>query len=145
MEGKSDKPFIEVVAKTLGIVNYPEYEDELCLFTSSALVTLKSLGVPLPVTSVTPNTLYGDVFLVDDTVALATFAMAVGIGPDISQGVKTSALYPLLDQYIYMYLRLNFDPPATAHLNTALQERLEELTWRIKEEVAMEESVGLWN
>lgn len=92
----------------LGIHESQHYFDmTITQHANSAIMTLDQLGVPLK-----PGfTLYSDDQFWEDLL----------VDPSQFHAVKT---------YIYLYVRLMFDPP-TASLLTALKEQLKELEWRL--------------
>lgn len=92
----------------LGIHESQHYFDvTITHHANSAIMMLDQLGVPLK-----PGfTLYSDDQFWEDLL----------VDPSQFHAVKT---------YIYLYVRLMFDPP-TASLLTALKEQLKELEWRL--------------
>ena len=97
------------VKKVLGIeADDTSFDEDILMHTNSAFATLNQLGVGP-----------ADGFMIEDDVATwDTF-----LGTDLRlNNVKS---------YIYLSVRLIFDPPATSFTITALKDQLKELEWRI--------------
>lgn len=97
------------VKKTLGLEeDYTAFDQDVMMHINSVFSTLNQLGVG-PV----------DGFMIDD----ATSNWADFLGGDLNlNNVKT---------YIYLRVRLLFDPPTMAYLVTSLAEQVKELEWRL--------------
>ena len=97
------------VKKVLGIeADDTSFDEDILMHTNSAFATLNQLGVGP-----------ADGFMIEDDVATwDTF-----LGTDLRlNNVKS---------YIYLSVRLIFDPPATSFTITALKDQLKELEWRV--------------
>ena len=65
----------------------------------------------------------------------------LGVGPDISVEITgdsetwdlvyTDSKYNMLRTYMYLSVRLLFDPPSTTTMYEAFQRKIEELEWRL--------------
>ena len=100
------------IKKLLGITeDYDAFDTDIVVFINSALMTLQQLGVgPLNgmlVTGVTETW--------DDLIPSGT----------MMEGVK---------QYIFLCVKMAFDPPATSFVMEAMQKQKEELEWRLREQ-----------
>lgn len=97
------------VKKTLGIdAAYDAFDPELVIHTNSALSTLTQLGIgPVGGLTISDHTTTWDEFMVDDARL---------------NSVKT---------YVYLKVRLVFDPPGTSYLIKAMEDQIRELEWRI--------------
>lgn len=97
------------VKKTLGIdAAYDAFDPELVIHTNSALSTLTQLGIgPVGGLTISDHTTTWDEFGVDDARL---------------NSVKT---------YVYLKVRLVFDPPGTSYLIKAMEDQIRELEWRI--------------
>jgi hypothetical protein len=95
--------------KVLGIDEaYTAFDLDITMHINSVFTTLTQLAVG-PV---------GGFFIEDDTALWGDF-----ITPEMNlNAVKT---------YVYLRVRLLFDPPTTAYLVTAVQEQIKELEWRL--------------
>ena len=97
------------VKKALGLeAEYTHFDPDILMHINTLLMTLQQLGVPVPVT-----------FSVEDDTA--TWNELTGGLTDI-QAVKT---------YLYLKVRLLFDPPATSFVIEAMERQAQELEWRI--------------
>lgn len=95
--------------KILGLDEaYTVFDLDVITHINSAFTTLTQLAVGPP----------GGFSIEDDTALWADF-----ITPEMNlNAVKT---------YVYLRVRLLFDPPSTAYLVTATQEQIRELEWRL--------------
>lgn len=95
--------------KSLGITeDYTAFDADVLMHVNSAFSTLAQLGVG-PATG----------FMIEDSTSLWTDF----IGDDLNlNAVKT---------YVYLRVRLIFDPPTTSYHLTAVQEQIKELEWRL--------------
>lgn len=91
------------IRKMLGILDN-EFDGELCLFINSALSDLVQLG---PVEQK---------WVADETLDWSDIAT------DLPGDVR---------EFVYLRVRLAFDPPANGFTTTSFKQRLEELAWRI--------------
>lgn len=100
--------------KMLGIEpDYKAFDDELCMHISSIMMTLNQLGVGPPQGfSVYDEDATWDVFLGRSRKDLAA-----------------------VRSYIFLRLRLMFDPPANSFLVTSLQSQVDQLEWRLNVQV----------
>ena len=95
--------------KILGIENvYTAFDPDILLHINSVFVTLNQLGIG-PVTG----------FAIEDEVP--TWVDFLGPDPRLNS-VKT---------YVYLRVRLLFDPPSTSYLITSMKEQVQELEWRL--------------
>lgn len=97
------------VKKSLGIpAEVTDFDPDVILFTNSAFGTLNQLGLGP-----------AEGFEIEDATAVwDTFTLG---NPKLN-GVK---------EYVYISVRLVFDPPQQGPLLQALQNKLNELTWRL--------------
>lgn len=96
------------IKKMLGLSeSYNAFDTDIIVHINTALMSLHQLGVG-------PSG-----FSIEDEVA--TWSDLVGTFSDV-QGVKT---------YIYLKVRLLFDPPSTSFVLASLQSAMSELEWRI--------------
>lgn len=105
-----DQSILNTTKKILGIdKTYTEFDVDIITHINSALSTLSQLGVG-PAAGL----------MIDDDVKLwADFVDAdVLLNP-----VKT---------YVYLRVRLLFDPPSTSYHLNAIQEQVRELEWRLQ-------------
>lgn len=97
------------VKKTLGL---PEtdvsFDEDIILFTNSVFATLNQLGVGP-----------ADGFAIEDKVP--TWDAFLG-----SDKRKNN-----IKQYVLLRVRMAFDPPSTSYHQTAMEEQIKELEWRI--------------
>lgn len=104
----NDTKVFEDTKKTLGLdASYDVFDTEILLHINSVFSTLTQLGLgPEVGFTVEPDTEWSE-FLSED----ASF-----------NAVKT---------YVYLRVRLLFDPPATSFHLDAIQEQIKELEWRL--------------
>lgn len=95
--------------KILGLAaNYTAFDHDIITHINTALSTLTQLGIG-------PSTGFE---ITDDTAVWGDF-----LGTDL--------LLNPVKSYVYLKVRMMFDPPATSYLIGALEKQLEELEWRI--------------
>lgn len=105
------------VKKNLGLTaTYTAFDPDIIMHINTVFSTLNQLGIG-PVNG----------FMIeDDTPVWDTF-----LGADIRlNSAKT---------YMYLRVRMLFDPPTTAHLISAMKEQIQELEWRLN--VHIEETI----
>ena len=95
------------IKKALGITeDYTAFDQEIILHTNTAIMFAEQLG--LPSFKITNKTETWDQYLAGTTKNL--------------EAVKT---------YLYLQVRLVFDPPANSFVVTAIEKQLQEYAWRI--------------
>jgi hypothetical protein len=103
--------------KILGIAaDYTAFDHDVITHINSVFLTLNQLGIGPP----------EGFMILDET---ATWSEFLGTDPRYN-AVKT---------YVYLKVRITFDPPTTAHLIAALQEQIREMEWRISVTREMDE------
>ena len=112
----SDKSIKNTIKKMLGIdEGYQVFDTEILFFINSAIMELSQLGVCSPNFQITED---GDEKW-DDL-----------LGENSSNGLLNSA-----EKYIYLKVRLVFDPPTSGYVTTALQKEIEESAWRLRVQI----------
>lgn len=100
---------LDSVKKNLGInADYDVFDQDVLMHINTALSTLEQLGIG-------PE----GGFEIED--AYASWDEVIGGDPRLNS-VKT---------YVYLRVRLLFDPPTTSYLITAMKEQIQELEWRL--------------
>jgi hypothetical protein len=113
----NSESILDSVKKVLGFdAEYTAFDVDILMFINSAFGSLKQLGVGSDTG-----------FVISDNTTLWT------------QYVTSLSFLGMVKQYIYMSVRLAFDPPGTSFGITAIQEQLKELGFRIN--VAIETEV----
>ena len=108
-----EKDIKNTIKKMLGLAeNYSAFDTEIVFFINSAIMELSQLGVCSPDFQITEN---GNEKWDD---LLANFS---------SNSLLNGAI-----QYIYIKVRLVFDPPNSGYVTNALQKELDELAWRLR-------------
>lgn len=103
----STDSILDSTKKNLGIdPSYTVYDSNVVMFINSVFSTLNQLGIG-------PTNGY----MIDDSTA--TWDAFIGDDLRLMQ-VQT---------YVYLRVRLLFDPPQTAHHGTAMKEQIEKLEW----------------
>ena len=104
-----DNSILSTIKKMLGLdADYDAFDTDIIIHINSALMNLMQMGVG-PSTGFSIN---GD---------FETWPEFFGTYTDL-QGVKT---------YIYLKVRLVFDPPSTSFVIDAIQKQIAELEWRL--------------
>lgn len=104
-----EQSILKSTKKILGIeAEYDAFDLDVITHINSVFVTLNDLGIG-------PN----EGFMIEDDDAL--WADFLGSDPRLNS-VKS---------YVYLRVRLLFDPPTSSYLITALNEQVKELEWRI--------------
>lgn len=103
-----ENSILKSVKKNLGMApDYLAFDQDILMFINSAFSTLEQLGLGP-----------GDFIVEDETQEWDEF-----IDPgDQQNSVKT---------FVYLSVRLIFDPPVTSFTIIAFEKQLEELTWRL--------------
>lgn len=113
-----EQSILKSVKKNLGLEpEYDVFDGEIITFINTAFSTLNQLGVGTP----------SGFFVEDDTATWGQF-----LSPNLM-----TALLGKVKTYIYLRVRLIFDPPATAYVLKSFEAQIQELEWRIS---AMRES-----
>lgn len=95
--------------KALGLApEYDVFDPELIMHINSVFFTLNQLGVG-------PEVGY------EIESDLETWGAILGVGPGLN----------VVKSYVYLRVRLLFDPPASSFAQTALKEQAQEYEWRI--------------
>jgi hypothetical protein len=104
-----DNSILNTTKKILGIeADYTAFDEDIMMHINSVFATLNQMGIG-------PE----DGFWIDDAVAQwDSFTM----GDRKLNSVKT---------YVYLRVRLLFDPPTTSYLIGALKEQVAEFEWRL--------------
>ena len=103
---------LSTIKKLIGLdVDYTPFDEDIKVFINGAMMVLQQLGVgPLQGFTVTDFTQTWDEFLPSDIML---------------EGVK---------QYIYLYVKMAFDPPASSVVMDAMEKQKQELEWRLREQ-----------
>ena len=97
------------VKKNLGLLpDYVEFDSDILMHINSVLSTLNQLGVG-------PEDGYE----------------VTGQTPDWSAIIGTEHRLNFVKTWVYLKVRLLFDPPTTSYTIAAFERQIEELTWRI--------------
>lgn len=104
-----ENSILKSIKKRLGLADdYDVFDQDVIDGINSALSTLNQLGVG-PVNG----------FMIEDDTP--TWEALLGDDPKLNN----------VKEFIYLTVKRSFDPPATGFHSTALQQQLDELTWRI--------------
>ena len=111
MSTSSSDSILNTIKKMLGLdPEYDAFDQELVVFINTALSNLHQIGVG-------PD--YG--FMINGSEESWSELLPAEVTPSI-QNVKS---------YIYITVKMLFDPPGATNHSNALSESLKELTWRI--------------
>ena len=107
-----DDSILATVKKMLGLdINYDAFDTDVIVFINTTMMTLQQLGVgPTAGFTVSDISQKWNDFLPSDTML---------------EGVKT---------YIYLCVKMVFDPPVSSFVMDAMKQQKEELEWRIREQ-----------
>lgn len=112
----SDKSIKNTIKKMLGLdEEYTAFDTDILFFINSAIMDLSQLGVCSPDFQITED---GDETW-DDL-----------LGDNSIGGLLNSA-----QKYIYIKVRLTFDPPNSGYVTTALQKEVDECVWRLRVQI----------
>ena len=107
-----NKSILITIKKLLGIEpEHQAFDLDIITHINSAFMVLSQLGVG-------PEEGF---FISDDTANWEDFI------------TTTNGIYPhAVQTYIYLKVKLTFDPPQTAHLIAAVERQIEQLEWRLR-------------
>lgn len=110
-----DGSILATIKKMLGAdIIYDAFDTDIIVFINTALMTLQQVGVgPANGFVVTGLAETWNDFLPDDT---------------FFEGVKT---------YIYLSVKMVFDPPTSSYVMETMKEQKEELEWRLREQAEL--------
>jgi len=106
---------LDTIKAMLGI-NDSAFDEDITVNINSAFMNLNQLGVG-------PETVFS---IEDDTEVWTDF---LDVDLEKYQAVKT---------YIYIYVKLAFDPPSASFILSALENQKRELEWRLSVQVPIE-------
>ena len=101
------------IKKFLGLVEeYTVFDSDIIMHANSAFMTLSQLGV-------------GDVdyFMIED------------MTKTWSDFVSDVHIQSFVKQYVYLKVRILFDPPANTHVLESINKTIDELEWRMMKEL----------
>lgn len=118
-----DESILNTIKKLLGLdVEYTPFDTDIIVLINSAMMTLTQLGIgPADGFSITDDTTNWSDFLVND--------------------VKLEAV----KNYIYLKVRVTFDPPASGSVLEAYKKQIEELEWRLNVQAESVETFDFMN
>lgn len=109
---------LQSTKKILGLAEeYTAFDADVCMFINSAFGTLRQLGVVFDTPNIDYDTSEGDGVVWDDVVGLCT--------------EPTNETLNLVKTYIYLKVRMLFDPPTTSFLIEAMNAQIAEHEWRL--------------
>ena len=107
-----NESILATIKKMLGLdINYDAFDTDIIVFINTAMMTLQQIGVG-PTSGFTVNGVaqtWAD-FLPSDTML---------------EGVKS---------YLFLCVKMVFDPPSTSFVMEAMKQQKEELEWRLREQ-----------
>jgi hypothetical protein len=100
------------IKKILGLSDsYHAFDEDIIMHINSTFSTLTQLGLG-PV----------DGFMIEDELDLWSDYITVGVSANELNSVRT---------YVFLKVRLYFDPPSTSYHVEAMKKQIEELEWRL--------------
>ena len=104
---------LDTIKKLLGAENMTEFDDNIKIFINSAINVLTENGIGDPkgfrITGSTET--WADLITNDNPI-----------------------LFELCKEFIYLRVKMVFDPPSIGSLNSAMKEQIQEDLWRIREQ-----------
>ena len=108
-EPKVDDSILLSIKKLLGMPeDYDRFDTDVKMHINSAIVTLRQFGIPIP-----------KGFIVTDKYALWT------------DYISDIYLIEYVKNYIYLKVRLLFDPPTNSTVTESINQSIKETEWRI--------------
>lgn len=109
-----DDSILLSIKKMLGMEpEFTQFDPDIILHINTIIQVLYQIGLDIP-----------EGFVVVDQNNLWT---------DYIQNPRYSKITSLIKQYIFMRVRMIFDPPSSQTLSTAIQESINEMQWRISQ------------
>lgn len=107
-----EESILITIKKMLGLqADYTPFDTDIVVFINSALMTLQQLGVG-------PNGGF----------------MITGADEEWYQFVPGCTMIEGVKNYIYLCVKMLFDPPASSFVMEAMNKQKEELEWRLREQ-----------
>lgn len=111
---------LQDIKKALGISQeYTAFDQELIMYINSALMVASQVGVGPDVFQISGDT--------------ETWTDFLGTSEDFLSAVKT---------YVYLKVKLVFDPPANSFVVNSMESQIKELEWRLDVRVEEEKDYG---
>lgn len=105
-----EKSILKSIKKVLGLdADYTAFDPDVLMHTNATFSVLHQLGVGPP----------GGFFIEDDTSEWSEFLP------------ETDPMLNAAKTYVYLKVRLIFDPPSTSFALSAMEKQVEELGWRL--------------
>lgn len=105
------------IKKFLGIAeDYTVFDPDIIMHINSAFSTLQQLG-------------YSGYSITDSSSTWTRYFAKCNVDAELHSGVK---------QYIFLRVRLLFDPPANSFTQQAIKDTIDELTWRLNVQLETE-------
>ena len=109
------------IKKFLGIeADYTVFDPDIMMHANSAFATLQQLG-------------YSGYSIASDAETWTDYFSKSKVTAELHAGVK---------QYVYLRVRLLFDPPANSFTQQAIKDTIDELTWRLNVQLETESLDG---
>ena len=103
---------LNTIKKMLGLeTDYYVFDTEIIVFINSALMTLQQLGVG-------PTKGF----------------VVTGLEQTWSDFLQTDKMLEGVKHYIYLHVRMVFDPPGSSFVMDSMKQQKEELEWRLREQ-----------
>lgn len=107
-----NESILATIKKMLGLgENYDPFDTDILVFINGALMTLQQYGVG-------PSTGF----------------VVTGYDQAWSEFLPSETLLEGVKQYIYLQVKMGFDPPANSFVMTAMQQQSDKLEWRLREQ-----------
>lgn len=117
------------IKKMLGLTEeYEHFDQDIMVHINSAIMTLNQLGVgSSDIFSVTSkDNTWSELFNESSTDAVPTIVRMVSrIGNNNQKNIG------MIQQYVYLKVKLSFDPPQNSFLVEAINKTLSEIEWRL--------------
>ena len=113
LEGSMDQSILDDIKKMLGLdIDYQVFDTDVIILINSALMTLQQIGV-------VPK----EGFMIDSSAQLW------------SDFVPENKILGSIKTYVYLKVKVVFDPPVNSYVMDAYNKTAEELEWRLREQM----------
>lgn len=123
-----EESILVTIKKLLGLAeDYTPFDTDITVFINGAMLTLQQLGVG-------PKTGFAVTGYEQTWADLNNWLWSpFNFSTDTTQPVYPGPFLEAIKQYLFICVKMLFDPPANSFVMTAMQEQKAELEWRLRE------------
>lgn len=138
-----DESILTTIKKLLGLAeNYTPFDTDILVFINGSMLTLQQLGIG-------PKTGFAVTGYEQTWKDLNNWLWSpFNFNTDTTEPVYPGPFLEAIKQYIYLCVKMVFDPPANSFVMTAMQEQKAEYEWRLRENAEFfksgQQSLGYW-